>query len=161
MIRKALGICFGTAIVIAAGAACVFAITPSTTCASPLSTVAENTKTAAVNKAIDASGVKNAVEDSLMAHAYDIANVTGISTSQVQNVIESLDIDDWQAVTLPADATATSTISGSAAGVPASLTTYSDPNYVTVSAYGQNIDLAVPASAQQYLPLLSYAAAAA
>ena len=60
---------------------------------------------------------------------------------------------------LPADAAATTTISGSAAGVPASLTTYSDPNYVTISAYGQNIDLAVPASAQQYLPMLACAAA--
>lgn len=160
MIRKALGICTGAIIVVVAGAACVFAITPQATNASPLEAAANSAKTAVVNQAIDASGVKNAVEDSLMAHAHDISSITGISTTQVQNVIEGLDIDDWQAVTLPADAAATATISGSAAGVPASLTTYSDPSYVTVSAYGQNIDLAVPASAQQYLPLLTYASAA-
>lgn len=160
MIRKTLRVCLGTAIVIVAGAACVFAVTPSITSASPLSTAATSAKTAVVNKAIDATGVKGAVEDSLMAHAYDIANVTGISTTQVQNIIEGLDIDDWQAATVPASATPTATISGSAAGVPASLTTYADPNYVTISAYGQDIDLAVPASAQQYLPLLSYAKAA-
>ena len=160
MIRKALGICTGAVIIVVAGAACVFAITPQLTSASPLGTVADSAKTSMVNRAIDATGVKSAVEDSLMAHAYDIADVTGISTTQVQHVIEGLDIDDWQAVTLPADATPTATISGSAAGVPASLTTYSDPNYVTVSAYGQDIDLAVPSSAQQYLPLLSYASAA-
>ena len=159
MIRKALGICTGAIIIVVAGAACVFAITPQSTNASPLETAASSATTAVVNRAIDASGVKTAVEDSLMAHAHDISSATGISTTQVQNVIESLDIDDWQAVTLPADAAATTTISGSAAGVPASLTTYSDPNYVTISAYGQNIDLAVPASAQQYLPMLACAVA--
>lgn len=159
MIRKALGICTGAIIIVVAGAACVFAITPQSTNASPLETAASSAKTAVVNRAIDASGVKTAVEDSLIAHAHDISSATGISTTQVQNVIESLDIDDWQVVTLPADAAATTTISGSAAGVPASLTTYSDPNYVTISAYGQNIDLAVPASAQQYLPMLACAAA--
>ena len=61
---------------------------------------------------------------------------------------------------MPANVKPSSTISGSAAGVPASLTTYSDPNYVSINAYGQDIDLYVPVSAQQYMPLLACAAAA-
>lgn len=110
-----------------------------------------------MNSAIDASGVKDAVSDALLAHTWDIANVTGISSSQVQTCIENLDIKDWQVADLPANAVPTNTVSGSAAGVPATLTTYNTPGYVTVSAYGQSIDLAVPAAAQQYLPLIACA----
>ena len=114
-------------------------------------------KTTAMNSAIDASGVKDAVSDALLAHTWDIANATGISSAQVQTCIENLDIKDWQVADLPANAVPASTVSGSAAGVPATLTTYNNPGYVTISAYGQSIDLAVPAAAQQYLPLIACA----
>ena len=38
----------------------------------------------------------------------------------------------------------------------ATITTYDDPSVVTVTAMGQDITLAVPDSAQSYLPFLSY-----
>lgn len=36
------------------------------------------------------------------------------------------------------------------------ITTYDNPSVVTVTTMGQDITLAVPASAQTYLPFLSY-----
>ena len=36
------------------------------------------------------------------------------------------------------------------------VTTYDDPGYVSVEVYGQTVTLAVPESAQAYLPYLAY-----
>ena len=44
----------------------------------------------------------------------------------------------------------------SSSQVDATITTYDDPSVVTVTAMGQDITLAVPDSAQSYLPFLSY-----
>lgn len=114
-------------------------------------------KNDAINAAIDASGTKAAVENALLAHVTDISNATGLNNSQVNTIIKDMDIESWEVTNLPSDATETGTVSGSYAGVDASLTTYDSPNYVTVNAYGQDFTLAVPQSAQQYLPLLAYA----
>ena len=152
MVRKALGVCLGSILIVCVGIGCASALLPATSTAAPVTNAANSVKTTAMNSAIDASGIKDAVSDALLAHTWDIANATGISSSQVQTCIENLDIKDWQVADLPANA-----VSGSAAGVPATLTTYNTPGYVTVSAYGQSIDLAVPAAAQQYLPLIACA----
>ena len=157
MVRKALGVCLGSILVVCVGIGCANALLPATSTAAPVANAASSVKTTAMNSAIDASGVKDAVSDALLAHTWDIANATGISSSQVQTCIENLDIKDWQVADLPANAVPANTVSGSAAGVPATLTTYNTPGYVTVSAYGQSIDLAVPAAAQQYLPLIACA----
>ena len=157
MVRKALGVCLGSILVVCVGIGCANALLPATSTAAPVANAASNAKTTAMNSAIDASGVKDAVSDALLAHTWDIANATGISSAQVQTCIENLDIKDWQVADLPANAVPASTVSGSAAGVPATLTTYNNPGYVTISAYGQSIDLAVPAAAQQYLPLIACA----
>ncbi len=159
MIRKAASICLGIAFLVGIGIVGLHLASPADS--SPVASaksVIDNTKNQAMNAAVDASGVKSSVSDALMSHAGDISATTGISATQVQSVIEGLDIQDWQVATLPEGAQATATISGTAAGVEATLTTYDDPSYVTVCAYGQTIDLAVPSSAQQYLPLLSLAA---
>ena len=92
MVRKALGVCLGSILIVCVGIGCASALLPATSTAAP---------------------------------------VTNAATAN--------------------------TVSGSAAGVPATLTTYNTPGYVTVSAYGQSIDLAVPAAAQQYLPLIACA----
>ncbi len=155
MAKRVVGICMIVAAVVAIIIICVLAFTPTQKPQAAQTNIVDQAKTAAVNKAIDASGVKGAVNDALLAHAGDISNATGISTTQVQNVIEKLDINDWEATTLPDGLTETATISGEAAGVPVTLTTYSDSSYASVTAYGQTIDLAVPSSAQQYLPLLA------
>ncbi len=159
MIRKAAGICLGMILLVGVGIVGLKVLSPAES--SPVAvarTAITNTRNDAMNAAVDASGVKSSVSDALMSHAGDISATTGISTAQVQNVIEGLDIEDWQVATLPEGAQAKTTISGTAAGVEATLTTYDDPSYVSVSAYGQTIDLAVPSAAQQYLPLLSLAA---
>ena len=110
----------------------------------------------AVNAALDASGVKTQAEDTLRSHVSDIAAATGLSEDQVNAAIDDLDIASWTATDLPADAQEAGTVDVAYQGVDATVTTYSDPSYVTVNAFGQNVTLEVPASAQQYLPLLSY-----
>lgn len=119
-----------------------------------LGDAASGAKNAALNAALDASGAKDRVEQALESHVDDIAAATGLSTDAVQQGIDSLAVQDWQVCDLPASAQASATIDGSAAGVDGALTTYADPSYVTVNAYGQSVTLAVPESAQQYLGYL-------
>lgn len=121
----------------------------------PISNVAENAKNAVMNAAIDASGVKGSIESALEDNAGAIADATGLSLEQTYAAIDSLAVSDWSATTLPDTAVATESIDGSALGVDGSVTLYSDPGYVTVKAFGQNVTLSVPPSAQGYLEYLS------
>lgn len=117
---------------------------------------ADDVKNGAANAVIDASGIKDKVQNALTEKAGAIATATGLSVEQVDAAIADLDVPSWQAATLPSSATETGTASGSYGGVDATLTTYDDPNYVTVDALGQSVTLQVPASAQAYLPYLAY-----
>lgn len=119
-------------------------------------TLISRSGTAVVNTALEASGVKTQAEDVLRSHVADIAAATGMSEDQVNAAIDRLDIASWNATDLPAGAQQAGSVDVSYQGVDATVTTYSDPSYVTVDALGQNITLSVPESAQQYLPLLSY-----
>lgn len=118
--------------------------------------IADDAKNAAANAALDASGAKNRVQDALESHVGDIAAATGLSNAEVQQGIDNLAVQDWEVTSLPDNAQQTGSFDGSAAGVDGTLTTYADPSYVTVNAYGQNVTLSVPESAQQYLGYLSY-----
>ena len=118
--------------------------------------VASGAKNAAANAALDASGAKDRVQQALDSHVGDIAAATGLPTATVEQGIDALAVQDWQIADLPEGAQATGTIDGSAAGVDGTLTTYDDPSYVTVNAYGQSVTLAVPESAQAYLGYLGY-----
>ncbi len=124
----------------------------------PLEQFASDTKASLVNAAIDASGVKNTIHQELTARTSDIAQATGMTETQVSSAINDLAIDEWTATTLPSTTTPTATYDGSNFGVDGVLTTYDDPSYVTVEAYGQTITFDVPASAQAYLPYLGYLA---
>lgn len=121
-----------------------------------LSDAASSAKNTAMNAALDASGVKDRVQSALESHVDDIAAATGLSTAAVERGISDLAVQDWQVTDLPDDSQKTGSYSGSAAGIDGTLTTYADPSYVTVDAYGQNLTLSVPASAQPYLEYLSY-----
>ena len=108
----------------------------SNTSLGPVSDAAQGAKAAVANAAMDA---------------------TGLTADQVDALVAELDIDSWQAAALPADAVEAGTVDGSYAGIDGTITTYDDPGYVTISAYGQNVTLAVPESAQAYLPYLALA----
>lgn len=118
--------------------------------------VADSLGNAAVNAAIDASGVKGRIEDALRDNADAIAGATGLSPDQVDGAIDQLDIQSWSATSLPADAVATGSFEASYGGTQATVTTYADPSYVTVRAQGQSITLSVPSSAQSYISYLAY-----
>lgn len=108
------------------------------------------------NAALDASGVKGQIDDALRGNVSAIANATGLSESQVTAAIDQLDIESWSVTTLPADASVSGTFNTTYHGADATVTTYADPSYVTVDALGQELTLAVPDSAQQYVSLLAY-----
>ncbi len=131
-----------------------FALPSSTT--GPVADVAEDVKTAVANTALDVSGIKDKVKSALEENKSVIASATGLTESQVDAAIEDLDIDSWQVASLPADAQATGTTSGTYSGMSATITTYDDPGYVTVETGGQSITLSVPESAQEYVSLLGY-----
>ena len=96
----------------------------------PLAGLFEQGKNTAANAALDASGLKSKANEALKSNRDRIAEVTGASKTG------STDI--------------------SYGGTDATITTYDDPSVVTVNAMGQDVTLAVPDSAQSYLPFLGY-----
>ena len=126
----------------------------SNTSLGPVSDAAQGAKAAVANAAMDATDLKGQVKSAIDERKDDIAAATGLTADQVDALVAELDIDSWQATPLPAEARETGTFSGSYAGVDGSITTYEDPGYVTVEAYGQTATLEVPASAQEYLARL-------
>ncbi len=113
-------------------------------------------RTNAVNAAIDASGVKTKVQNALESNAELIAQKTGMSESEVLSSIDNLDIQNWTATSEPEGAAQTGSYNVNAQGTNATITTYDDPNYVTVDALGQRVTFQVPASAQGYEGYLGY-----
>ena len=112
--------------------------------------------TGIANAALDASGVKSSIDEALRSNVERIAAATGLSNEQVETAIDELAIESWSATTLPEGVSVSGTFSTSYQGASATVTTYADPSYITVEAYGQDLTLAVPESAQQYLSLLAY-----
>lgn len=112
--------------------------------------------TAIQNQALDNLGIKSKIDSTLRNNEEAIANYTGMSESQVDDMIDNLDIQDWNAAQLPSNATVANTYNGNYGGTEATITTYDDPSYVTVCANDQNITLSVPESAQSYLSYLQY-----
>lgn len=123
---------------------------------SPLAGLFEGGKNAAANAALDVSGLKSKAESALRGNADRIAEATGMSSSQVDAAIDTLDIQSWEVTSLPEGAEKTGSANVSYSGTDATITTYDDPSVVTVTAMGQDITLAVPDSAQTYLPFLGY-----
>ena len=122
----------------------------------PLAGLFEGGKNAAANAALDVSGLKSKAESALRGNTDRIAEATGMSSSQVDAAIDALDIQSWEVTSLPEGAEKTGSANISYSGTDATITTYDDPSVVTVTAMGQDITLAVPDSAQNYLPFLSY-----
>ena len=152
--KRVLGVFLGLIALIIIGIVGVFAL--SGTNAGPVSSLANDAKASATNAALHASGLKDKAKSALDDNKAAIAAATGLTETQVDQAIDELNIDEWQAAPLPASASATGTIDGSAAGIDGTITTYDDPGYISVEAYGQTVTLAVPESAQAYLPYLSY-----
>ena len=152
--KRLLGVFLGLIALHIVGIVGVFAL--SGTNAGPVSDLANDAKAAATNAAIDATGLKDKAKSALEDNKATIAAATGLTETQVDQAINELNIDEWQAAPLPASASATGTTDGSAAGIDGTITTYDDPGYISVEAYGQTVTLAVPESAQTYLPYLAY-----
>lgn len=118
------------------------------------SSLVGDTKNSLTDKALDISGIKNLISDHLENNRESIAQSLGMGISEVDQLINDLDIENWHSTTLPENATALDTFDGTYAGVSGTITVYDDPNYVTVSTFGQDVTLAVPPSAQNLLSSL-------
>ena len=150
--KKVIGALFGLAILCVIGVVAVFMLPAGI--GGPAGELAGNAKAAVTNAALDVADVKGKVNSAIDQNKDSIASATGMTAEEVDDALDQLDIDSWQATPLPAEARETGTFSGSYAGVDGSITTYEDPGYVTVEAYGQTVTLEVPASAQEYLARL-------
>ena len=118
----------------------------------------ESARNSAANSAVDASGIKSRINDSLQSNANAIAEASGLSANQVQQGISDLDVEDWTVVSLPNDAQVSGTYHISRGGTDATITTYENPSYITVEAYGQNLTFLLPDTAQDYTSYLGYLA---
>ena len=154
--KKVIGVFLGLIALVIVGIVGVFALSDPNAAPSPVTDAANEAKAAVANAALDASGVKDQVKSAIDANRDSIAAATGLTDEQLDAALSDLDIDSWQAAPLPSDAAPSGTIEGAYAGVDGTITTYDDPSYVTIEAYGQAVTLEVPESAQQYLPYLAY-----
>ena len=80
-----------------------------------------------------------------------------MSTSEVTQAISDLDINDWTVVDTPSGLTSTGSYDYSYDGYDGSVTTYSDPQYVTATISGQTATFYVPSSAQPYVAQIASA----
>ena len=143
----------GIAMIAIAGAAVALVLTGGCSGqAHPL----EDVKNNAVNFAIESSGIKDKVDAKLRSEAGVLAEELGIPQSVVNEMVDEIDVKNWQATTLPADAVETGSFDVDIEGTPTTVTTYEDPSIVTVNAYGQSVTMAVPESAQEYTSMLKY-----
>ena len=116
----------------------------------------EGAKVSATNTLIDLSGIKGRIDSEVRAKASEVASESGGPQAVVDNIVDSVAIEDWQATSLPPDAVETGTYDVVSDDMSAKVTTYEDPSVVTVEAYGQTITMEVPESAQSYVPFIKY-----
>lgn len=151
--KKAVGIFAGLLVAVIAVGIGIIALSNSSL--GPVSDAAQQAKAAAANVALDVTDVKGQLKNTIDDNKGAIAAATGLTPEQVDEAVANLAIESWEAATLPADANATGTYDASSLGVDGSITTYDNPGYVTLTALGQDITLAVPESAQTQLALLA------
>ncbi len=121
-----------------------------------LDSLVDDTKNDVINTAIDASGIKETIQNALNANAETIASALGINVGEARTIIDNLDITSWSITSLPSDVQATGSYSTSVDGVSATVTLYDDSSYATIETCGQSITFCVPESAQSYLTYLAY-----
>ena len=83
--------------------------------------------TSVTNAAIDASGIKETIQNALDTNAESIASALGVSLQDARDMIGNLDVASWQATSLPSDAQASGSYSASFDGTSANITTYRGP----------------------------------
>lgn len=114
-------------------------------------------KAASMNALIDMSGLKDKAATALHDNLGSISAATGLSEADCAQIIYSLDVPSWEAAVLPNSAEKAGSLSGDYAGIEGTITFYDDPEYITIDAYGQNVTMRIPESAQAYLPYLQLA----
>lgn len=120
----------------------------------------EGARAQAVNTILDSSGIKDKIDTELRGRAQEISQKTGIPEQMLESGIDALDVKNWKATELPADAKKKDTVYFEYDGQQMGVTTYDKPNVVTVDAYGQEVTFEVPESAQSITNLLPYLDAA-
>ena len=110
----------------------------------------------ALNALLNVSNVKENIDTALRSHITSISAKTGYSEADITLAIDELNIPSWHVTPLPEDAVEISNYSANYQDINATITTYADPNYITVEAYGQELTLEVPPTAQAYYSLLGY-----
>ena len=137
-------------LILIAGAACAVLVT--CTANTPL----EGARVTAINTFLDNIGAKTHIESELHAQADKISEQTGLPVEVVNTGIEMLDIEDWEATSLPSDAVSIGTFETDYKGQTVRVTAYEDASYLTVDVYGQSITFDVPESAQLFTEMAPY-----
>ena len=117
----------------------------------------EGMRSAAINEILDRSGAKERLEAEMYAHADAVAESAGIPVELVNSGIEMLNVTEWEAVDLPADAEETATFRTKYRDQQVTLTTYNDPSLVSLEVWNQSVCFKVPESTQTFTMLAPYA----
>lgn len=120
-----------------------------------VSNKAQNLKSSAMNAAIDATGIKDEVDQALRENAPAIASSLGMQEDEVNASVDALNIKGWKASKLPSGAISSDSYDVNWEGRDFHLSTYENEPYVTISAYGQDITFSVPDSARDSFKILT------
>ena len=122
----------------------------------PVSDVADHAAAGAANAALDATGIREQADEALRANTGAIARQTGLPEAMVVGMVDDLDIPSWKVVPLPKDAVPAGSSDVDYNGLAAEITTYNDPNVITLSTDAGSVTLEVPDKAQGYVHYLQY-----
>lgn len=151
-LRRTIRLCIiALVLALAAGAFVVF----GGRCAANLPQPVNDARLAAANGLLDASGVKNSIEDDLRGRAEELAGKAGLPLKAVEGAIDGLAIPEWQMTDLPENAEASGSFTIQPHGVPTTVTVYDRNDLISAEAYGQTIHFAVPEQAQPYVALVN------
>ncbi len=117
----------------------------------------ETTRAEAINVVLDQAGLKERIESALYKGADRFAEETGVPVEIVNKAIDVLDVTHWEATTLPDNVKKTGSVDADIEGGAISITSYDDPSYITLGAYGQEVTFDVPKSTEAFTSIIPYA----
>lgn len=109
---------------------------------------------AATTMMLQNGSLTSQIEDALLENDGLIAQYLGVPTSDVDQLVQNLDLASWEAVDAPQDLSVQNEYAAEYQGSPVSAKVYDDPHYITVNVAGQEVTLHVSDAASQYVQYL-------
>lgn len=102
-----------------------------------------------------AQKVKDMAQKFLESQTEKIAQELGMEATEVELILEKLDIEGLEHIDLPGNAVVKKTVTRTVMDVDITFTLYRDPGYITISYEGKTTTVAIPEDYQKYVTLIA------